>query len=39
MLKALFVMVVLSNELVARLVRRFYRPRPLHPRAVHVTHA
>jgi len=39
MLKALFVMVVLSNELVARLFRRFYRPRTLHPRAVHVTHA
>ncbi len=39
MLKALFVMVVLSNELVARLFRRFYRPRPLHDRAVHVTHA
>lgn len=31
MLKALFVMVVLSNEKVARVVRRLYRPRPLHP--------
>jgi hypothetical protein len=31
MLKALFVMIVLSNERAARFVRRFHRPRPLHP--------